>query len=119
MVLAITTTCAAILLAVVLVKRERDRRKMEQHTITPEALRALLTSNQSVVVIDVRQPLDMLGDSVIIPGAQWFAPEGFAQTLRCFRKSRTWSFTARARVTKLVASSCVELSPRVSRGSNS
>jgi len=27
-------------------------------------------------VIDVRQPLDLLGDSVIIPGARWLAPEG-------------------------------------------
>jgi rhodanese-related sulfurtransferase len=28
-----------------------------------------------VVVVDVRQPLDLLGDSVIIPGASWFAPQ--------------------------------------------
>jgi rhodanese-related sulfurtransferase len=48
---------------------------MEQHTITPEALHALLASNQEVLVIDVRQPLDILVDSVIIPSAQWFAPE--------------------------------------------
>ena len=75
MVLAITTICAAGLLAVVLVKRMRDRREMERYTITPEALHALLASDQEVLVIDVRQPLDMLGDSVIIPGAQWFAPE--------------------------------------------
>jgi rhodanese-related sulfurtransferase len=48
---------------------------MERHTITAEALNALLASNQEVLVIDARQPLDMLGDSVIIPGAQWLAPE--------------------------------------------
>jgi hypothetical protein len=29
-----------------------------------------------VLVIDVRQPLDLLGDSAIIPGARWLAPEG-------------------------------------------
>ena len=75
MVLAITTICAAVLLAVVLAKRKRDRREMEQHTITPEVLHALLATNQEVLVIDVRQPLDLLGDSFIIPGAQWFAPE--------------------------------------------
>jgi rhodanese-related sulfurtransferase len=75
MVFVITTICAAVLLAVVLIKRVRDRREMERYTITPEALHALLTSNQEVLVIDVRQPLDLLGDSVIIPGAQWFAPE--------------------------------------------
>jgi rhodanese-related sulfurtransferase len=76
MVLVITTICAAVLLAVVLAKRMRDRREeMERFTITPQALHALLASNQEVLVIDVRQPLDLLGDSVIIPGAQWLAPE--------------------------------------------
>lgn len=63
------------MLAVALAKRMRDRREMERHTITPEALYVLLATNQDVLVIDVRQPLDLLGDSVIIPGAQWLAPE--------------------------------------------
>jgi len=75
MVWVILTICAAVLLAVVLAKRVKDRREAERHTITPEALYALLASNQDVLVADVRQPLDLLGDSVIIPGAQWFAPE--------------------------------------------
>jgi rhodanese-related sulfurtransferase len=75
MFLAILITCAAVLLAVVLAKRTRDRREMERHTITPEALHALLASNRDVIVFDVRLPLDLLGDSVIIPGAQWLAPE--------------------------------------------
>jgi hypothetical protein len=38
LVLAITTICAAVLLALVVVKRIRLRREMEQHSITPEAL---------------------------------------------------------------------------------
>ena len=75
MVLTIMTICAALLLAVALTKRVRDRREMEQHTITPQALHALLASNQEVRLIDVRQPLDLLGDSVIIPGAQWLSPD--------------------------------------------
>jgi rhodanese-related sulfurtransferase len=75
MVLVVTAICAAVLLAIVLVKGMRDRHEMERYTITPEALHALLASDQEVLVIDVREPLDMLGDSVIIPGAQWFAPE--------------------------------------------
>jgi rhodanese-related sulfurtransferase len=66
---------AAVLLAVVLVRRMRDRREMERYSITAEALHALLASNQEVLVIDVRQPLDLLGDSVIIAGAQWLAPD--------------------------------------------
>jgi rhodanese-related sulfurtransferase len=75
MALAITILCAVVLLSIVLSKRLRDRREMERHTITPEALHALLVSNQDALVIDVRLPLDMLGDSVIIPGAQRFAPD--------------------------------------------
>jgi rhodanese-related sulfurtransferase len=43
--------------------------------ITPEAFDALMASEHEVLVVDVRQPLDLLGDSVIIPGAQWLAPE--------------------------------------------
>jgi rhodanese-related sulfurtransferase len=75
MFLAISILCAAVLLAVVLVRRMRDRREMERYSITAEALHALLASNQEVLVIDVRQPLDLLGDSVIIAGAQWLAPD--------------------------------------------
>ena len=75
MFLAITTMCAAVLLAVLLAKRTRDRREMEGHSITAEALHALMASKREVLVVDVRQPLDLLGDSVIIPGAQWLAPE--------------------------------------------
>ena len=75
MFLTMSIICAAVLLAVVLTKRIRGRREMERYTITPEALHALLRTNQDVLVIDVRQPLDLLGDSVIIPGAQWLAPD--------------------------------------------
>ena len=75
MVLAITTICGAVLLAFVLAKRMRERREMERHSITPEALHALLASKQEVLVIDARLPLDLLGDSVIIPGAMRLAPQ--------------------------------------------
>jgi len=75
MVFALTTICVAALLAAMRAKRMRDRREMERYSITPEALHALLASNREVLVIDVRHPLDILGDSVIIPGAQWLAPE--------------------------------------------
>ena len=75
MVLIISTICAAVLVAVVLARRIRDRREMEQYSITPQTMNALLALNQDVLVIDVRQPLDLLGDSFIIPGAQWLSPE--------------------------------------------
>jgi len=74
-VVILTAVLAAALLATVLVNRTRDQREMERHSITPEALHALLASNQNVLLFDVRQPLDLLGDSVIIPGARWLAPQ--------------------------------------------
>jgi len=75
MTFVLATICILVLLAAMLVKRVRDQREFEQHTITPEALYALLASNRNVAIFDVRQPLDLLGDSVIIPGAKWFAPQ--------------------------------------------
>jgi len=68
------TVCASVVVAAVLVKRVGDRRELERHAITPEALHALLAWNRDVLVVDVRQPLDLLGNSVIIPGAKWFVP---------------------------------------------
>jgi rhodanese-related sulfurtransferase len=75
MTLAIAAISIGILFAVMLMKRVRDRREFERHAITPEALHILLSSNRDVTVVDVRQPLDLLGDSVIIPGARWVAPQ--------------------------------------------
>jgi rhodanese-related sulfurtransferase len=58
------------------IKRGRDRRELEQHSITPEALQELLASNQEVLIFDVRLPLDLLTDSEIIPGAKRIPPQG-------------------------------------------
>ena len=56
------------------VKRLRDQREMEEHSITAEELKALLASNQEVLLFDVRQPLDLLAYPEIIPKAQRVAP---------------------------------------------
>lgn len=74
MTFALATICIVVLLAGMLMKRARDRRDFERHIITPEALHALLASNHDVFIIDVRHPLDLFGDSVIIPGAEWHGP---------------------------------------------
>src|SRR5271170_1685790 len=71
----LAVTIAALLLICFWMKSRRDRRELEQHSITPEALHALLASNQDVLIFDVRQPLDLLADSEIIPGAQRLAPK--------------------------------------------
>jgi len=39
---------------------QRDQCQIEQHSITAEELQALLASNQEVLLVDVRQPLDLL-----------------------------------------------------------
>jgi rhodanese-related sulfurtransferase len=92
---------------------------MERYTITPEALHALLRSNQDVLVIDVRQPLDLLGDSVIIPRAQWLAPDEVRAHPSLLQKEQDLMVCCTAGATKPFASSCIVLSQRDSYGSNS
>ena len=66
---------ALCLLIVIWMRRARDRHEMEQHSITPEALHTLLASNQEVLLFDVRQPLDLLAKTEIIPGAKRIPPQ--------------------------------------------
>jgi hypothetical protein len=73
--------CVAVpcLLAVIWIKHTRDRRELELHSITPEALHTLFASNREVLLFDVRQPLDLLADSEIIPGAKRIPPKELLQ----------------------------------------
>jgi len=73
---AISVAVALLSLSVVLrIKRTRDRREMEQHSITAEELHSLLASNPDVLLFDVRQPLDLLAYPEIIPGARRITPK--------------------------------------------
>ncbi len=63
------------ILALLWVRRTRERRAMERLSITPEALHGLMAANHEVTVLDVRQPLDLLTDSEIIEGAIRFSPQ--------------------------------------------
>jgi rhodanese-related sulfurtransferase len=56
-------------------KNKRSQREMDQHSITAEQLHAWLASKQQVLLFDVRQPLDLLAYSEIIPGAQRVPPQ--------------------------------------------
>lgn len=67
--------CVAVLGVAVLVKRARDRRLFERHSITPEDLHGLLASHRDVALFDVRLPLDLFTNSVVIPGAKRLVPE--------------------------------------------
>jgi rhodanese-related sulfurtransferase len=75
MIVTLIAIIAVVLAIAYWIKRARDRRELEQHSITPEALRALLAAEREVLVFDVRLPLDLLADSDIIPGATRVAPK--------------------------------------------
>lgn len=63
-------------LAVVLWKKRSKNEQvlMEQHAISPEELHSLIGSHQDINLFDVRQPLDLLAHSEIIPGARRIPP---------------------------------------------
>ncbi len=66
------------LLAVIWIRRIKQRRAWERLSITPEALHEMIVANHEVLILDVRQPLDLLTDSEIIEGAQRISPEDAA-----------------------------------------
>jgi rhodanese-related sulfurtransferase len=66
---------AVLIFAVVRLRRSKKKHDMERYFIEPEVLHALLSSNQNVLVVDVRQPLDLLAYSEIIPGAKRIPPK--------------------------------------------
>ncbi len=71
----VAAVIATLLLIGFWIRSRKNRRELEEHSITPEALHTLLTSHQDVLVFDVRQPLDLLAESEIIPGATRLAPK--------------------------------------------
>jgi rhodanese-related sulfurtransferase len=90
MQLALMVTCLALvcLLLVIWTKRTRDRRNTELHSITAEDLHSLLVSNREVLLFDVRQPLDFLADTEIIPGATRIPPKELLQNPLLIPKDR-------------------------------
>jgi len=74
--LILTIICASLmcLFIGIWIKRKSDGTDMEEHSISPEALHTLLAANQEVLLFDVRQPLDLLANSEIIPGAKRIPP---------------------------------------------
>jgi len=85
MTMVLTLICLVVLVisltTILWKKRSRDRlRTMEQHAISPEQLYSLLDAHQDVALFDVRQPLDLLAHSEIIPGARRIPPEDVLTT---------------------------------------
>ena len=77
--LIVVSLVGLFLLVALRVKGQRDQREVEQHSMTAEELHALLASNQEVLLFDVRQPLDLLAHSEIIPKAQRIPPSEVLQ----------------------------------------
>jgi rhodanese-related sulfurtransferase len=75
--LALIVVAIAIwgLLAVIWMRRLKARREFERVSITPEALHDLIVAHHDILVLDVRQPLDLLTDSEIIEGALRISPQ--------------------------------------------
>jgi rhodanese-related sulfurtransferase len=63
--------CAGVLCGLIALwmKPRISRRDVEAHCIAPETLHSLMESAQQVLIYDVRQPLDLLAHSEIIPRA--------------------------------------------------
>lgn len=74
--ICIAALCLALLVGS-RIKRGRERRELERHSIEPETLHELLQlkTQEKVLVFDVRQPLDLLAYSEMIPGAMRIAPK--------------------------------------------
>jgi rhodanese-related sulfurtransferase len=62
-------------LAVAWIRRIKARREIERLSISPDALHDLIANHHDVLVVDARQPLDLLADSEIIEGAQRISPQ--------------------------------------------
>jgi rhodanese-related sulfurtransferase len=56
-------------------RRLKAKRELDERSIEPETLHALLSEKEKVLIFDVRQPLDLLAHSEIIPGATRIAPK--------------------------------------------
>ena len=66
---------ALLVFGIFRMRQLRNRRELERYSIEPDELHRLLESKQDVVVLDVRQPLDLLAHSEIIPGAKRIPPK--------------------------------------------
>lgn len=72
---AVALLVLAAIGAVLRTIKTRRGREIEQYLIDADSLRALLEPEAKVLVFDVRQPLDLLARSEMIPGARRIPPK--------------------------------------------
>ncbi len=73
-ILSIVVVLLLALIFVYQAKRIRDRKEVEDYSIAPEELYSLIQSGKAFLLYDVRQPLDLLAYSMVIPGSLRIAP---------------------------------------------
>jgi len=74
--IAICAVAVVVLIFGLVRMRElRRKRELEEHSIEAEALHELIAKNEDILLFDVRQPLDLLAHSEIIPGAKRVPPK--------------------------------------------
>jgi rhodanese-related sulfurtransferase len=76
--IGITVLLVVALFAVLWLRAEHERRDLERHSIEPEALYTLMNAQKDVMLFDVRQPLDVLAEAEMIPGARRVPPKEIA-----------------------------------------
>jgi len=72
----IATACVSMVGRWFIVRNRRRRREAElaQHSITPEQLSQALAKRPRLPLFDLREPLDVVGNPEIIPGAPRISP---------------------------------------------
>jgi rhodanese-related sulfurtransferase len=73
---------------IVRVVRLRNKRELESYSIEPEELHNLLEAKKEILVLDVRQPLDLLAHSEIIPGAKRIPPKDVMEQAELIPKDK-------------------------------
>src|ERR1700730_12704123 len=64
-----------LIVGIIRMMQLRNRRELEKYIIDADELHALLEAKKDILVLDVRQPLDLLAHSEIIPGAKRVPPK--------------------------------------------
>jgi len=80
-------TLFVLALGGIAVRRVRARREVADKSIEPEELYALLNA-KTVLLYDVRQPLDFVAHPEIIPGAIRIAPKDIADQTASFARDQ-------------------------------
>jgi rhodanese-related sulfurtransferase len=74
--IAVAVVALAVLLFVIIkARRARDVREYDENSVDAETLHGLLEPEPKVLLYDVRQPLDVLAYSEMIPGAKRVPPK--------------------------------------------